>query len=107
MKGAGRSDAVVGQLVGCCAYVATDNRTAVRKTAQSAPAPQKEMKQPEFPEGWDEERVRRVLEHFEIQLDEEAVTEDEAAYESTHTAMEILAELVPQVRELLAKKRAE
>ena len=64
------------------------------------------MKQPKFPEGWDEERVRRVLEHYETQSDEEAVAEDEAAFEPTHTAMEIPVELVPQVRELLAKKRA-
>lgn len=64
------------------------------------------MKQANFPEGWDEERVRRVLEHYERQSDEEAVAEDEAAYESTtHTAMEIPVELVPQVRELLAKRR--
>jgi hypothetical protein len=65
------------------------------------------MKQPNFPEGWDEARVRRVLEHYENQSDNEAVAEDEAAYESTtHTAMEIPVELVPKVRELLAKRRA-
>ncbi len=65
------------------------------------------MKQANFPQGWDEERVRRVLEHYENQSDEEAVAEDEAAYESTtHTAMEIPVDLVPQVRELLAKRRA-
>ena len=64
------------------------------------------MKQGNFPEGWDEDRVRRVLEHYESQSDEEAVAEDEAAYESTtHTAMEIPVDLVPQVRELLAKRR--
>lgn len=65
------------------------------------------MKQANFPQGWDEERVRRTLEHYEKQSDEEAVAEDEAAYESTtHTAMEIPVDLVPQVRELLAKRRA-
>ena len=64
------------------------------------------MKQANFPEGWDEERVRRVLEHYERQSDEEAVAEGEAANESTtHTAMEIPVELVPQVHELLAKRR--
>ena len=64
------------------------------------------MKRGNFPEGWDEERVHRVLEHYEKQSDEEAVAEDEAAYESTtSTAMEIPVELVPQVRELLAKRR--
>ena len=77
------------------------------ESAQGASAAKEEMKQPTFPEGWDEERVRRVLEHYDAQSDEEAVAEDEAAYESTtHTAMEIPVELVPEVRELLAKKRA-
>ena len=31
-----------------------------------------------FPPGWDEERVRRVLDHYEAQSEEEAVAEDEA-----------------------------
>jgi hypothetical protein len=65
------------------------------------------MKHGNYPQGWDEERVRRVLEHYEKQSDDEAVAEDEAAYESTtHTAMEIPVDLVPQVRELLARRRA-
>ncbi len=65
------------------------------------------MKQADFPMGWDAERVRRVLDHYEDQSDEEAVAEDEAAYESTtHTAMEVPVELVPAVREMLAKRRA-
>lgn len=74
----------------------------------ASPATQREeMKQTNFPKGWNEERVRHVLEHYETQSDEEAVVEDEAAYESTtHTAMEIPVDLVPQVRELLAKRRA-
>ena len=65
------------------------------------------MKQTKFPDGWDAERVRCVLEHYEAQSDEEAVAEDEAAYEATtHTAMEVPVELVPAVRELIAKRRA-
>lgn len=65
------------------------------------------MKQTTYPDGWDEARVKRVLVHYERQSDEEAVAEDEAAYESTtHTAMEVPVELVPAVRELLAKRRA-
>ncbi len=64
------------------------------------------MRQSKYPAGWDEERVRRVLEHYETQSDEEAVAEDEAAYdETTHTAMEVPVELVPVVRELIAKRR--
>ena len=65
------------------------------------------MTQSKYPDGWDAERVRRVLEHYEAQSDEEAVAEDEAAYEATtHTAMEVPVELVPAVRELVAKRRA-
>ena len=64
------------------------------------------MSQTEFPPGWDEERVRRVLEHYESQTDEQAVAEDEVAYEATtHTVVEIPVELLPTVRELLAKRK--
>lgn len=65
------------------------------------------MRQPTFPAGWDEDRVRRVLEHYESQSDEEAVAEDESAYESTtQTTMAVPVELVPSVRELIARRRA-
>jgi hypothetical protein len=40
----------------------------------------KTMKQSKFPKGWDEERVKRVLDHYENQTEEEAVAEDEAAW---------------------------
>jgi hypothetical protein len=64
------------------------------------------MKQGSFPPGWDADRVRRVLDHYESQSDDEAVAEDEAAYEApTHTVMEVPVELVPKVRELIAKKK--
>jgi len=62
------------------------------------------MKQSKFPPGWDEQRVRRVLEHYETQTDEEAVAEDEAAM-STSTIMDVPSELVPKVRELIAKHK--
>jgi hypothetical protein len=66
------------------------------------------MSESKYPVGWDEERVRRVLQHYEAQSDEEAVAEDEAAYETTtHTMMEVPVELVPLVRELIAKRSAE
>jgi type II secretory pathway component PulC len=63
-------------------------------------------KQSKFPDGWDESRVRRVLEHYEAQSEEEAVAEDEAAFEQTdQTLMEVPTDLVPAVRELIAKHR--
>jgi len=63
------------------------------------------MKQDRFPPGWDEERVREVLAHYESQTEEEAVAEDEAALEdASQTVMGIPTELVPEVRELIAKR---
>ena len=51
----------------------------------------------DYPQGWDEERVRGVLDHYEN------LTEDEAAFEdSGQTAMAIPNELAPKVRALLA-----
>jgi hypothetical protein len=53
------------------------------------------------------DRVRCVLEHYETQSDEEAVAEDEATHEATtHTTMEVPLGLVPEVRELIARRRA-
>ncbi len=63
------------------------------------------MKKNAFPKGWDEERVRKVLSHYEAQSEEEAVAEDEAAYEDeSQTFIEVPNDLVPEVRELLAKR---
>jgi hypothetical protein len=63
------------------------------------------MTESEFPPGWDESRVRKVLAHYEEQTEDEAVAEDEAAFEdSGQTFMEIPNELVPEVRELIAKR---
>ena len=65
------------------------------------------MKQSRYPKGWDEERVKRVLDHYESQTEDEAVAEDEAAWEDmSHTFIEVPNELVPAVRELIAKKVA-
>jgi hypothetical protein len=64
------------------------------------------MKQSKFPFGWDEKRVQRVLKHYEQQTEEEALAEDEAAYEdSTQAIMEVPRELVPSIRELIAKHK--
>jgi hypothetical protein len=66
-----------------------------------------QKKQNVFPEGWDEERVRRVIEFYEDQTEEEAIAEDEAAFESrSDTLMAVPNDLVPAVRELIAKRRA-
>jgi hypothetical protein len=56
-----------------------------------------------FPPGWDEKRVKRVISHYESQTEDEAVAEDEAAMSGT--VMDVPAELVPEVRELIAKHK--
>jgi hypothetical protein len=62
------------------------------------------MTQNEFPSGWDEKSVRRVLAHYEEQTEEDALTEDEAGVEpSSETVMNVPHDLVPKVRELIAK----
>ena len=64
------------------------------------------MKQTRFPPGWDEARVERVLAHYEAQTDTEAVAEDEAAREKPDQALVgVPRELVPAIRELIAKHR--
>jgi hypothetical protein len=57
-----------------------------------------------YPPGWNEARVQRVLAHYEQQIEAEAVAEDEAAFENqTQTAIKVPIELVPVVRELIAR----
>ena len=64
------------------------------------------MSESKYPPGWDESRVKRVLEYYEDQAAEEAVAEDEASWEATsHTKMDVPVDLVPKVRELIAKKQ--
>jgi len=65
------------------------------------------MTRSKFPAGWDEDRVKRVLAHYEEQSEEEAVAEDEAAYEAKdQTIMEVPTELVPTIRDLIAKRKS-
>lgn len=62
------------------------------------------MSSPPFPPGWNEERVRRVLDHYENQADEQAVAEDEAAFaDHPETVISVPVDLIPAVRELIGK----
>ena len=64
------------------------------------------MTQVRFPAGWDEDRVQKVLAHYQTQTDAEAVAEDEAVYERPDQAlMGVPTALVPAVRELIAKHK--
>ena len=60
-----------------------------------------------YPKGWDEKRISMVISHYEDQNEEEATTEDEDVFKDiTQTAMEVPIQLVPKVRELIAKHQA-
>ena len=63
------------------------------------------MKKNNFPEGWDENRVKRVLAQYENQTESEAIAEDESAWEDTlQTFIKVPNDLVPVVRKLIARK---
>ena len=65
------------------------------------------MRQRSYPAGWNEARVRRVLEHYERQSEEEAVAEDEAAFRARgQTVMVVPRGLVPQITRLIERLRA-
>ena len=65
------------------------------------------MTQQSFPPGWDEERVRAVLAHYENKTEDEQFAEIEAAHEADSVTMvAVPTELVPEVRALLARKRS-
>jgi len=65
------------------------------------------MSNQRFPPGWDEQRVRDVLAHYENQTEDEQFAEIEAAHEAKEvTLMAVPTELVPEVRALLARRRS-
>jgi fibronectin type 3 domain-containing protein len=65
------------------------------------------MSKSKLPKNWDETRVKSVLEHYEGLSDEAAAAEDEVAYNATtSTSMDVPVDLVPKVRELIAKRKA-
>jgi hypothetical protein len=65
------------------------------------------MNHTRFPPGWDEERVRKILAHYEEQTEDEAVAEDEDAFEDPdQTVMEVPNALVSVIRELITQHQA-
>ena len=65
------------------------------------------MKQNKYPSGWNERKVRKVLQHYESQTEAEAIAEDEAAFElKDQTVMVVPTKLVSEITKLIAKRRA-
>jgi hypothetical protein len=75
------------------------------KNTEKQPKGQRSQGQ-KLPRGWDEDRVRKVLTHYEHQSEEDAISEDEAAYEADgQTVMIVPTDLVPAIRRLIARRR--
>lgn len=50
-----------------------------------------------YPPGWDEQRVRRILDHYDQQSEDEAVAEDEDRYDTaTRNVLEVPKEPSPK-----------
>lgn len=57
-----------------------------------------------FPPGWDEEKIRKVIDHYDNQTDEERAAEIIAAQEAAgHTMVSVPTELVPKVVALIKR----
>ena len=63
------------------------------------------MSENKLPEGWDDDRLQQVLSHYEGQSEEEALLEDEAGVRPSETVMSVPRDLVPIIRELIAKRK--
>jgi hypothetical protein len=63
------------------------------------------MSDNKLPKGWNESKIRRVLAHYEKQTAEDALLEDEAGVGASETVMTVPRDLVPKVRELIAKRQ--
>jgi hypothetical protein len=63
-------------------------------------------KKQKYPPGWNEERVRKLAAHYDNQSEDEQVAEHEAAMAAEgHTVMVVPTELVPEIVQLISKKR--
>lgn len=62
------------------------------------------MSKQQFPPGWDEERVKRLIAHYESLTEEEQVAEDEVAIgqQEGQAVITVPEALLPAIRQLLA-----
>ena len=66
------------------------------------------MSEPRFPSGWDADRVKRLIDHYEGLSEEELVAEDEAASgpQVGQAVVTVPEELLPAIRQLIAAHKA-
>ncbi len=65
--------------------------------------------QQQFPAGWDEERVKKLIAEMDARTDDEWVAADEAAAtdEVAQTVVTVPTKLLPEIRRLLAAHQGE
>jgi len=62
------------------------------------------MSDQKLPPGWDEARIREVIDHYDAQDEEARAAEIESAWEAEGmTLMSVPTELVPEIRAILAR----
>ena len=59
-----------------------------------------------FPADWDEDKVKRVVAHYETQTEDEEIAEAEAALSDDEALMQVPRELVADVRALIARHKS-
>ena len=63
------------------------------------------MNEEKFPPGWDAERVRRLIAHYDALDEEQQVAEDEAAQEQpSQTTVVVPVEFMPAIRQMFAQR---
>ena len=65
------------------------------------------MSDQKFPDGWDEQRVKRLIKELDARTDEEWIAADEAAAEEgdDQAVITVPAALLPAIRRLLASHK--
>ena len=64
------------------------------------------MSRSKFPAGWDQDKAKRVLAHYEDQSEDDALLEDEAGVKPSKTVMKVPYDLVPKIQELIARRKS-
>ena len=67
------------------------------------------MTNPQFPTGWDDDRVQKLIAELDARTEDDWVAEDEAAATETEpqTVITVPASLLPEIRRLLAAHHQE
>lgn len=66
------------------------------------------MSESKFPAGWDAARVQRLIDYYESLSEDEEVADDEAgaAEQDGQVVVTVPEELLPEIRQLLAKHKS-